>query len=110
MMENRVRCPALLSPRMVPPAYWLTPATTRGNRARTTAAVVMSAPRPESDADGGQHDVDREERDHAEHQRLVDGDADTFGTALGGQAAIAADQSRDRPEDRSLDGRDEDFG
>src|SRR4051812_13559739 len=86
------------------------PAMARGKRDRRTAEVDMSAPRSESNANRGHDDVDREECDHAEHQRLVDRGADTLGAAGDGEPAVAADQTGDHAEDQRLDHRDQHLG
>ncbi|BBX49677.1 hypothetical protein GCM10009645_05850 [Mycolicibacterium poriferae] len=67
-----------------------------------TADVDTSAPRSESDADGRQHNVDREQRDDAQHQGLVDGGAHTFGATGHRQAAITADEPGDQAEGAAL--------
>lgn len=54
--------------------------------------------RSEPDADGGQHNVDREQCDHAEHHGFVDGGAETFRSAADGEPAVAADEASDESE------------
>src|SRR6476469_5422566 len=107
---NQATCPTLSRKRAGAPATrsaWPTP---RGNRDRRTAEVDMSAPRAESNADGGHDDVHREQRDDAEHQRLVDGGADALGAAGDGEAAVAADQSGDQTERQRLHAGDHYLG
>src|SRR6516165_4643656 len=81
----------------------------RGKRARTTWAVVMSVRRSEPHTDGRQHDVDRVQRDHAQHHGLVDGGAQTLGTAAHGQAPVTADQPSDHSKRGGLGRRDDHF-
>src|SRR4051812_5804900 len=107
---NQATWPTLSRKRPGPVATPLAPPYARGNRLRSTCMVDMSVPRPESDADRGQHHVDREEGHDAQHQRLVDGGADTFGAAGDRQAAVAADQAGDQPEGQRLDDGDDHLG
>src|ERR1700754_4555753 len=81
-----------------------------GNRDRRMAVVDMSAPRSESNADGGHDDVAREQRDDAQHQGLVDRGADTLGAAGDGQAAVTTDQAGDQAECQRLDDGGHDLG
>src|SRR6202012_3457083 len=80
-----------------------------GKRPRITWAVAMSHPRSEAHNDGGQHGVDREERNNHEHHGFVHGRPQTLGATADRQTAIATDQSGDEPEDQSLDRCDDDF-
>src|SRR3954451_24441641 len=82
----------------------------RGYRDRITAAVLMSVPRSELDADSRQDDVDSEQSDHGKHQSFVHRRAKAFGAAGHRQSAVAADQPGDEAEGERLDDRDDDLG
>src|SRR6186713_127479 len=110
VMTNHATWPTLSRNRAGAPTAFSVRAYPRGKRDLRTLVFAMSLPRPEADADGGEYDVDREECDDAEHQRLVHRGADALGTACHRQASVAADETGDQPERHGLDDRDEHFG
>src|SRR5436853_6253293 len=102
---NHATWPTLSRNRVGAPTNFSAVAVPRGNRERRTWDVDMSAPRSEPNTDRGQHHVDREQRDDAQHQRLVDGGADALGAARHGPTAVAAHQAGDQAEPAAFDDR-----
>src|SRR5690349_15122696 len=95
---NHATWPMLSRNRAGVPAMSEVRENARGNRERRTVAVLMSVPCSEPHTDGGEHDVDCEQCDHAQHQGLVHRGTDTLGATGHRQAPVAADESGDQAE------------
>src|SRR3954453_20045940 len=102
---NQATCPTLSRNRAGAPATFSARATPRGNRERRTWVVATSASRSEPDTDRGEHHVDREQGDDAQHQGLVDGRAYALRAAGNCEASVAADQAGYQAEGHRLDHR-----